>query len=135
MAIDTAAILMGSTAFVAPTGGASNDLSIISRAGTKVVAHLDGATSFTTRKTVEFSAKDPVALESAPGGYTQAREKVVVKWPITLANGNRTVNTATIEIARDPEFTTANCVDLRLMLAQLLGDSDFTDFWNNHVLS
>lgn len=135
MSIGAGTLLKDSTTYAAPTGGTSADISIASRSGTKVAAYFDGDSNFVTRRLIDFSAKDPVVQKSAPGGYTQAREKVTIRWPITLANGERTVCTGTIEIARDPEFTAAQTKEMRMLLLQILGDGDFTNFWDYHEMS
>jgi hypothetical protein len=135
MTIEAALLGRDHTTYTAPTGGTDKAISIAaSQNGQKVTATFDVETDFTTRKSIEFTVKDPVALESAPGGYTQARETVAVKWPMTLSNGNRTVNTAQISIARDPEMSDTDVSALRLMLTQILADSAFDSFWISHRL-
>lgn len=136
MPISTAAILQNSTTFAAPTGGTSIDLSIASNLlGGKALAYFDGDANFITRRTIDFQVKDPVASAAAPGGYTQARETVLLKVPMTLANGKRTVNTLRIELSRDPELTEAAAKEMRFIGLQILGDSDFWRFWDYHEIS
>jgi len=135
MTIEASTVAPDSTGFATPTGGTSVGISLLkSPSAGKVIAKYDTETDFLTRTTIEFSIKDPVALSSAPGGYTQARSTVFIKKPMTLANGNRTVNTLSITLSRDPEMTSTALAALRLEACQFLGKGSFDDFYLSHSL-
>jgi len=135
MTIEASSIIPDGTTFVAPTGGTAVAISLLGAAsGGKVTAKYDTEYDFLTRTLFDFSVKDPVQLDSAPGGYTQARETVVIKRPITLTNGNRTVNTITITVSRDPETSAADLKAFRLEAGTILGASSMDDFFLSHDL-
>lgn len=130
-----ATIKTGATAIV-PTAG--TDLvfdSLHTGVAGKNTVRFVGDTDFTTRRTVDFSVKDPTVQISAPGGYTQLREKAFIKWPMTLANGARTVNTLEISLSCDSEMDQADKLDMRYIGAQILGDASFDAFFDSHDLS
>jgi hypothetical protein len=122
------------TAYPAPTGGADLFLDRLYNVGQKIYCTFIGDTDFTTRRIVEMSVKDPQVQASAPGGYTQSRESVILKKPIVLANGNRTVCTLSISMATDPELTLAQKQEMRYIGAQLLTDTELSEFWESHQL-
>lgn len=135
MAIQLAYIAPDADTFVAPTGGTQGQLTGTYDSGTKLTAHYLGDDDFLSRATVEFTVKKPIAQSSAPGGYTQIREQIVIKRPMTLANGNRTINTATLSFARDPEMSSTDFMSLQLEVAQILGFTAFQEFWTANDLS
>lgn len=131
MAINGASMQPDATTYVAPSGGSGVAISSgFSHVANKVVAHFDDQTEFLTRTIIEFSSKKPTALVSAPGGYSQQRQSVFVKVPLTLANGNRTIITAGSFISRDVEMEAADHMALRLLLCQLTGQAAFNGFWD-----
>jgi hypothetical protein len=127
MSIETA-IKTGATA-VAASGGDDTNLVSLGIQGNKHTLYLEGATSLLERTYFEFSVKNPQPSPSAPGGSTQARATLLIKSPLTLANDNRTVNTVKIEVAYDPETTSADVEELMETAAQLAAASDFLPFW------
>lgn len=136
MTIGNSTIVPDATSYGGTSGGTGVAISLLKSAGlTKVTAKYDDDTDFLTRTLMEFSVKDPVVQSTAPGGYTQARETVFVKKPMTLANGNRTVNTINITISRDPEMTEADLLAFRLEATQLIGLSSLDDFYLSHSLN
>jgi hypothetical protein len=54
---------------------------------------------------------------------------------LALDNGNRTVNTFTLSLSVDPETTDAEIESMLVLAAQLLHDSDFSDFWKKQSLA
>lgn len=132
MPIGNASLLEGATTYVVPTGGTAFNFNKLRNLDTGIEVRFDTDTGLVDRRSATFTYKDPVPSSSAPGGWTQAREKVFVKIPFTLDNGNRTVNTATIQISTDPEVTAAEKREILHLLTQLLGDSDFDDFYVLH---
>lgn len=128
MSISSASVLKDGT--VATTGGTATSMITLDKGNGHKVLIDDGA-AFNLQSTIDFSVKSPKVSSSAPGGYTQGRNSVYLRVPLSLDNGNRTVNTAQISISCDPETTDAERLTMRVYLAQLLVDSDFTVFWDD----
>ncbi len=133
MAISTSSILVDGT--VATTGGTAT--SVIQKGNTldQVVVVLDDGSEFINQTTVTFSIKDPKVNTGAPNGYTQARSNAKITKPLALDNGNRTVNSVNIQLSVDHETTDAEIQNLLVTAAQLLVDSDFSDFWKKQSFS
>lgn len=132
MGIQTATLLEGAT--VSATGGTSRTLAPISASSGAATMFIDSDTSLVSRRTFVASVKQPKRVASATSEgvqFTQARSRIIAKFPKTLANGYVTVNTVTIEVATDVETTSAERLELRKIGAQLLFDADFTSFWDN----
>jgi hypothetical protein len=81
-------------------------------------------TEYKTRRTAEFTVKEPVPSTTAPGGYTQCRASSFIKIPVELENGNVTVNTVSIQVAYDPETDAAGVAQLLDLAAQTLTHAD-----------
>jgi len=133
MSISTASILVDGT--VATTGGTATTMidkgsSLDSK---KVI--LDDSSEFINATTIDFSIKDPKVNSGSPNGYTQARSSVKLSVPLGLDNSNRTVNTMTLSLSVDPETTDAEIGSMLVLGAQLLHDSDFTEFWTKQSVS
>jgi hypothetical protein len=92
-------------------------------------AFFDGDTELLTAKSIDFSVKEPTVSASAPNGYTQARRVALLRFPLELDNGNRTVCTAKVELAVDVEATSAEIAEYVLITSQVLADADFAAFW------
>lgn len=133
MSIASSSILVDGT--VATTGGTATG--VLTKGGTlnetKVI--LDDSSEFIAQTSVSFVVKDPKVSASSPNGYTQARSSVKVSVPLALDNGNQTVNTINIILSVDPETTDAEIASLLVLSAQLLADSDFSDFWKKQSLA
>lgn len=133
MSISTSSVLVGGT--VATTGGTATTM--IEKGNTldnqKVI--LDDSAEFINATLIDFSVRDPKVNSGAPNGYTQARSSVKLSVPLALDNGNRTVNTVTIQLSVDPETTDAEVDAIRVLAAQLIHDSDFDEFWQKQSLS
>lgn len=78
--------------------------------------------------------KAPKVSESAPNGYTQARNSMLIKAPLVLDNGGVTVNTVKVEFSFDVETTSAEKKTLREYVCQLLSESSFEEFWNSQSI-
>jgi len=130
MAINGATPLVGSTTYVAPTGGSADTLAATGDSLT-ATALFAGDTEFLTQKEIAFTVKKPVVSVSAPNGYTQARRTALLKTPLELDNGARTVNTLKMELAVDIETTTAEIQEMLFIGSQLLADGDYTNYWCN----
>lgn len=81
------------------------------------------------------TVKEPKPSSGAPNGSTQARAAMTFKSPLVLDNGNVTVNTVRVEVAYDPETTSAEIDELLVIGAQLFADSDFTALFKNLSLA
>jgi hypothetical protein len=127
MAINAATPIIGGT-YVGPSGGSADTLSAFG-SRTEMEAVFDGDTEYLTRKTALFTQKEPNVSANAPNGYTQARRTVLLKFPLELDNGNRTINTIRIELAVDVEATASEISEYCLLASQTLGDTDFAAFW------
>jgi hypothetical protein len=93
----------------------------------------DGA--YSSRRTATFSVKEPKINASSPGGYTQERRTVVFRRPITLANGETTVETLRVEHSTATETLESDKLEMREQVAQLMVNTDFANFWHEGVLS
>lgn len=128
MPINGATPIVGATAFVAPTGGAADTLSAFGSLS-EMKAVFDGDTEVLTQKTIDLSVKDAKVSSSAPNGYTQARRTALLKFPLELDNGNRTVCTVQVSLAVDVEATAAEIAEYMSIASQVCGDTDFATFW------
>lgn len=133
MSISSASILLGGT--VAASGGTAT--TFISK-GDDPLSHkviLDDGSSFALQTEVRFSTKEPKVSVDAPNGYTQGRNFVVIQVPKLLANGNYTVNTYKCEISEDIEVSDAERAEAISLLAQMLVDTDYSDFWDKRSVA
>jgi hypothetical protein len=118
------------------TGGTATTLKTKDNSdGRTHIVFLDDGADLLSQKTAEFSYLPPKVQASAPNGYTQARNKVRIKAPFVLDNGERTTNTITIEVACDYEVTAAERLTLLNWAAQILLDSDYTEFWDDQSIA
>lgn len=115
------------------TGGTSQTFLITKNTGSQLSLGCSTDTDSRLRKTIE--AKTSISQPSARGanGYTQSRSSMDVVFPKSLANGVITKNAGGIYFRFDPETTAAEKLRYRQMLAQLLIDSDYSDFWDNQA--
>lgn len=126
-----ATIKDGATA-LNPTGGSDILLSPLGINNGVSSTYVSNDTSMLTRRSIDFSAKDPKVNAASPGGMTQARRKVVLYLPRVLTVGSTTVVTqekVTIEANFDISATTAQVNNMRYLAAQLLSDTEFDSFW------
>lgn len=133
MSLSSASILVDGT--VATTGGTAT--TFITK-GNTLNQHnliLNDGSEFIAQPTVSFTVKEPKVNAGSPNGYTQARCTVVYKKPLLLDNGSYTVNTGKIELSVDHETTDAEIASMLVVLAQLIHDSDYTDFWKKQSLA
>lgn len=133
MSLNSAAILVDGT--VATTGGTSTNLLKISEGNDSFVAYLDDSSEFLATTTVTFTTSRPKVNTGSPNGYTQARCTAIIKKPLLLDNGEYTVNKVTITLSVDHETTDAEIESLLVSSAQLLHDSDFSNFWKKQSLA
>lgn len=88
-----------------------------------------------TRKSVDFSVAQPRTSANSPGGSTQGRSAVILRFPIVLDNGDITNATARIELARPVEMSSDDFDEMRSLAVQALADTDYDDLWNHHALA
>jgi len=133
MSLNNASVSSGAT--VAPTGGTA--LAFASRGiiGSSNTLYVDADTDSRTRRSLVCTVKDAKISASAPNGYTQQRTAFVFKSPLTLDNGNVTVNKVNIEFAFDVETTDAEIEELRVIAAQICCDADFEDAVKRQALT
>jgi hypothetical protein len=124
----------GATA-VAATGGTDVTLVSLGIQGNKNPLIFSTDTANATRRTIEFSIKPYAVDDSKPGGFTQQRNKILLKQPKVLANLNRTVNTASFDFAVDPETTAAEIEAMVECMAQVIGSAAFLAFFTTQNLS
>lgn len=130
MSIENSSIPVGAT--ITPTGGTATDLLMLTNEGSAKV-YLDDGTEFIARTELEFKTSTARAKESAPNGYTQPRSDVIIKEPLALDNGNRTVNTIRVEQSTDVETTDAERLALRMKACLVILGADFLAFWDDQA--
>jgi hypothetical protein len=105
-------------ATISSSGGTAKTLTYTGGNADRSEFYVEEDSSSITRRTLTAERTQPRVSGSAPGGYTQERETVKLVQPKTLANTNRTHNTATFTLSCDPETTDAE----KLLLVQSLGE-------------
>ena len=126
-----ASISDGATA-ISPTGGTAISLVAMGIQNGIASTFVSQDTSMLTRRTVDFSSKDPRANAASPGGMTQARRKVVLYVPRVVTVGSSSITTqekVTLEVAFDISATGAQINNLRYLAAQLLADPELDNFY------
>lgn len=131
MSIATASILKDGT--VSATGGTAAPFQSLGSTLQEHKCAFDGD-DIRTRSECVFSTKPPTVKGDAPNGYSQARNTAFIKVPLVLDNGSITVNTVQISLARDVETSPAEIQTMLSYAAQVLTDSDFTDFWEDQAV-
>lgn len=113
------------------TGGTSKSYTVMKRGnGSLNVADLS-ETDSRLRRSVDFRATLSRISPSAPNGYTQERKEAKFRFPIVLANSNRTENSVTVTLSHDIETTAAQKLEMRLTVAQSLSQAAWQDYWNS----
>lgn len=132
MSIEAGSILLDPTTSF--TGGTAKAFTSLGQNGQIHEVVFDG-TDYLTQSRASFKTKSPKISASAPNGYTQKRNEVIFKTPLALDNGNSTVNTVSIVLSADVETTEAEIETMLEYAAQLLADTDFSDFWKQQSLT
>jgi hypothetical protein len=127
MTLATAAIMVGSTG-ISATGGTSDDLESVSDSIGYRHSYF-GSSDFLSRNNIVFTSTEPKVSASSPGGFTQERREVTIKYPKTLLNGAKTTNVVRLYLSADPETTEAEKTEMIFNAAQVLGDTDFLNYW------
>jgi len=133
MSIQSSSVLVDGT--IAASAGTATSLLTRGRNLDTVETILDDGSEFLNTSFIGFSTKSPKVSVNAPNGYTQVRNTVKVSVPLVLDNGNNTVNTVSVVLAVDVETTDTEVQSLLVTTAQLLTDSDFSDFWKKQSLA
>lgn len=117
----------GPTSITATGGTARNLVSLGDNADSHILYF--GTGGYLARTLVEFSKSTPQPSSTSPDGYTQARRSVVMKVPLTLANGLTTICTFRGQLSVSVESTDAEINAMIRNVAQFLGDSEAAGFW------
>lgn len=119
-----------------PTWGGTGSHTLKSLGGTQGVGSYYVATGSETlndRMTVEITQKPSKANASSPGGYTQVRTEMVLKSPLTLADGTVTIQTVRMSVSTDRSESDSNRNLLRMLCAQLLIRATYDPAWDDQV--
>lgn len=123
------------TATLAATGGSalvfSDDGQTITN-GVHLVIPADA--DYQTRRNVTAKFRPPT-LDASTGIYGKDKKSLCLVKPIVLASGKVIFNTIRIEREVHPSLTTAECVELNKLGAQMLIDTDTDAFWATGSLS
>lgn len=133
MSLNSCSVLTGAT--ITPSGGSAVSFEGTGPSNNSHTLICTDDTSLLTRRTITAGIKAPKVSSSAPGGYTQARGSVVLKFPKTLDNGNTTVDTVRIEVSYDPENTESEVDNYCDMSSQVLSSSAFRELFTKLNLS
>lgn len=133
MPLSSASILSGAT--ITPSGGTALAFGSEGIVNNTNLIYATADTDYRTRKEMACTVKKPKPLTTAPNGYSQSRNKIVIRVPLTLANGLVTSQTLLIEQSVDVESTAAVNLELRKLAAQALIDADYTAFWDSSSLA
>lgn len=133
MSINGSSIPVGAT--YTPSGGSATTLKTKTVDDKKHVVFLDDGNDLINQTTLEFTSKAPHVSTGAPNGYTQARNTVLIKQPFVLDNGNITVITAKVDVAVDFELTAAEKLSFRELMAHVILDSDYLEYWDDQSMA
>lgn len=126
MSVQNASINAGAT--ISATGGTAVSYTPNGVTIPNGIQLIDAAiTDYRVRPTLTLRNKLPV-LDSL-GVYSKDRKSCLLVEPILLASGKVVFNLIRIEREIHPETPAANALGLNTKGAQLLTDSDFTNFW------
>lgn len=91
-------------------------------------------TDYQTRRQVTAKYRPPT-LDAKTGVYSKDKKSLCLAQPIVLESGQVVFNTIRIEREVHPSLSATDAAELCALGAQLLCDSDVTDFWANGSLS
>ncbi len=127
MSIDNATIKTGATT-VAATGGDDQILSKVSgENGITVV--FDGDSVFASRRTVHFRYTDPPISGSSATGYGKAKRTFTLRYPEEVSTGVFEPIIVDVSIRSNSTTTAAIMQAVRNVVAQLIIDTEFDDFY------
>jgi hypothetical protein len=93
-----------------------------------------GDADYQTRRQATVKYRPPT-LDARTGAYGKDKKSISFAQPVVLADGSVVFNTIRIEREVHPSATAAAALDLNVLGAQLLVDSDVTAFWATGSLS
>jgi len=93
-----------------------------------------GDTDYQTRRMATVKYRPP-SLDAKTGAYGKDKKSISLARPVILTDGSVVFNTIRIEREVHPSTSAADALDLCVLGAQLLTDSDVTSFWANGSLS
>lgn len=133
MPLNGANVKSGATAMT-PTGGTDKTFTsdgVIVPQG----LHLANAAQadFRIREHATIRNRVPVLLPT--GKWTRDRKNLSITIPKLLSDGTYINNVIRLEREVHPESTAAEAVELNMLMAQCLSDSDFTAFWSSGSLA
>lgn len=120
-------------ATVSTTGGTAVTVAEDTR-GLDRVDIVASADALATQRRFAFSKKAPKASTSNPTGYTQARSRLYISYPRTLASGAINIDSVTVEISHGIATTAADILNMQKNAAQALIDADLVAFWSTMSL-
>lgn len=124
--------LLGTTS---TTGGTATAHKSLGDTNNQMSLFLDDGAALLLQQKVVANVVQPKPSVGAPNGYTQGRAKLYFEFPHVLANSNRTVDTARLELAFDVETTDTMRTAYREAIAQWVISSDADDFFNSLAIS
>lgn len=89
---------------------------------------------YQTRRQVTVKYRPPT-LDAKTGSYSKDKKSISLALPQVLTDGRVVFNTIRIEREVHPSLSAANAAELCALGAQLLSDSDCTQFWATGSLS
>lgn len=133
MSVQNAVVKSGATA-MAPTGGSDVTFTPDGVSVPNGIHLADAAqTDYRIRRNLTVKNKVPTLL--ADGNYSKDKKSVTLVHPKILTNGKTVFNLIRIEREVHPESTAAEALDLCMIGAQLMSDTDFTAFWTSGSLA
>lgn len=128
MGVQNAIVKSGATAMT-PTGGSDLTLTPDGQSVANGI-HIADATQadFRIRKNATLRNRVPVLQPN--GKYSKDKKTITFTAPKILADGSTVFNLIRIEREIHPESTAAEALDLCMIGAQLVSDSDFASFWS-----
>ena len=127
MGLKTMSLLTGAT--VSASGGsalafAENGVSVTN--GLQLIVPADA--DYQTRRSVTVKIKQPT-VDPKTGVYSKDRKTMSLTLPMVLSDGKVVFNVIRVEREVHPSLSAANALELNKLAAQMLIDSDVTDFW------
>lgn len=133
MALKNMSVQTGAT--IAPTGGSAlvfADDGVTIPNGLHLIVPADA--DYQTRRSCTTKYRPPT-YDSKTGVYGKDKKTVTYVIPQVLSGGTVVFNILRIEREVHPSFAAASAADMNIIGAQLLTDSDATNFWANGSLS
>lgn len=128
MGVQNAVVKSGATAMT-PTGG--SDLTLTPDGQTVANGiHIADASQADFRIRKNATLRNRVPTLQSDGKYSKDKKSVTFVAPKILASGEVVFNLIRVEREVHPESTAAEALDLVMIGAQLLTDSDFASFWS-----